>query len=57
MSDYYVKHEGDLFPGRSAKSSDINIIQQNTQDAIKNAINDLTEGESWILGTGSCQRH
>ena len=55
MSDYYVKHEGDLFPGRSAKSSDINIIQQNTQDAIKNAINDLTEGESWILGTGSPQ--
>lgn len=52
MASYYNKHEGDLFPGHIAKSSDINIIQQNIQDAIQNAIKDLTEGQSWILGPG-----
>ena len=51
MVNYYNKHIGDLFPGHIAKSSDINQIQQNIEDALKNAINDLTEGESWILGT------
>lgn len=51
MVSYYNKHKGDLFPGHIAKSSDINQIQQNIQDALKNAISDLTEGESWILGT------
>lgn len=50
MTSYYNKHEGDLYPGHIAKSSDINIIQQNIQDAIKNAISDMTEGQSWILG-------
>lgn len=51
MSSYYKKHYGDLYPGHIAKSSDINMIQQNIEDAIKNAVKDLTEGESWILGT------
>lgn len=51
MVNYYEKHYGDLYPGHIAKSSDINQIQQNIQDALKNAIRDLTEGESWILGT------
>lgn len=51
MADYYRIHKGDLYPGHIAKSSDINIIQQITKDAIKTAINDLTEGQSWILGT------
>lgn len=51
MVNYYEKHYGNLYPGDIAKSSDINQIQQNIQDALKNAIRDLTEGESWILGT------
>lgn len=51
MGSYYNIHEGNLHPGDVAKSSDINIIQRNIQDAIKNAIKDLTEGQSWILGT------
>lgn len=51
MSNYYEQHYGDLYPGHIAKASDINQIQQNVADAIKNAIKDLTEGESWILGT------
>ena len=51
MVNYYNIHEGNLHPGDIAKSSDINQIQRNIQDALKNAINDLTEGESWILGT------
>lgn len=51
MGSYYNIHKGDLYPGHIAKSSDINIIQRNIQDAIKNAIKDLTEGQSWILGT------
>lgn len=51
MVDYYRIHKGDLYPGHIAKASDINIIQQITKDAIKTAINDLTEGQSWIIGT------
>ena len=51
MVNYYNIHEGNLHPGDIAKSSDINQIQRNIQDALKNAISDLTEGESWILGT------
>lgn len=51
MASYYNKHYGDLYPGHIAKASDINIIQQNTSDGISNAVKDLTEGQSWILGT------
>lgn len=51
MSSYYRTHEGDLQPGKIAKASDINAIQKNVSDAITEAVNDLTEGQSWILGT------
>ena len=51
MSNYYEFFDGDLYPGHIAKSGDIRQIQQNIEDAFRNAIKDLTEGESWILGT------
>lgn len=53
MVSYYNIYEGNLHPGDIAKSSDIMMIQHNIQDALKNAINDLTEGQSWILGVGN----
>ena len=52
MTSYFNTHYGDLQPGHVAKSSDIMLIQQNIEDAFKNAINDLTEGQSWIIGNG-----
>lgn len=51
MASYYNMYEGNLHPGDIAKSSDIMAIQQEIKDAIKNVVKDLTEGQSWILGT------
>ena len=51
MVSYYTIHKGNLQAGDIAKASDINMIQQIAQDAIRSAMNDLTEGQSWILGT------
>lgn len=50
MSKYYQKHEGNLFAGHIAEAQDINQIQQNTADAITNAIDDVYGGEGCILG-------
>lgn len=52
MTGYYDIITGDLYPGHIAKSSDIIDNFQAIKDAIRNAIRDLTEGQSWILGTG-----
>ena len=52
MTSYYDIIPGDLYPGHIAKSSDIIDNFQAIKDAIRNAIRDLTEGQSWILGTG-----
>ena len=51
MTDYYEPYIGDLYPGHVAKSTDIKINLQEIQDAIRNVVKDLTEGQSWILGT------
>lgn len=51
MSSYYHFHQGHLAPGQIAYSSDIIQIEQNTSDAITNAIKDLTGGQSWIINS------
>ena len=50
MTSYYNRVYGNLYPGRIAKSEDINLIQTNIEDAIKAVINDLHEQTSYILG-------
>lgn len=51
MVNYYEIYRGDLYPGHVAKSSDIMMNFQLIQDAIASVSRDLTEGQSWILGT------
>lgn len=48
---YYNRHEGNLFPGKIAKSEDVHQIQTNIQDAIKNLIEDQYDRTSFILGS------
>ena len=50
MSKYYQKHEGNLFPGHIAEAQDINQIQQNIEDCVTNAVDDMNGGEGCILG-------
>lgn len=50
MTSYYNRVYGNLYPGKIAKSEDINLIQTNIEDAIKAVINDLHEQTSYILG-------
>lgn len=48
---YYNRHEGDLFPGKIAKSEDIHQIQTNIADAIEHLIRDQYDNTSFILGS------
>ena len=50
MTNYYEKVEGDIAPGKIAKADDINDIQQNIADALRNMLDDNNEGHSYILG-------
>lgn len=50
MVSYYREHEGNLHPGDIAKAEDINQIQQNVGDAIRNLLEDLNEREGCIIG-------
>jgi len=52
MSSHYERVLDDLAPGMAAKSEDINHIQSNIEDALKSVINDLHDGDSFILGEG-----
>lgn len=51
MSSYFHKHYGDLYPGHIAYSEDIMEVQQETQDAFANSINDMNGGQGCILGS------
>ena len=48
---YYNKYEGDLFPGKIAKSEDIHQIQDNIQEAIQNLLDDQYDRTAYILGS------
>lgn len=48
---YYNHHDGTLFPGKIARSEDINQIQKNIADAIKDLIEDQYDNTSFILGS------
>ena len=50
MTNYYHQHEGNLHPGDIAKAEDINQIQQNIQDALRDMIEDFHERQGCILG-------
>lgn len=52
MRNYYDIVMGNLRTGDIAKSSDINHIQIHIQDALKELLSDLHDGESYILGSG-----
>ena len=52
MRSYYDIVMGNLRTGDIAKSSDINHIQIHIQDALKELLSDLHDGESYILGSG-----
>ena len=57
MGSYYDIVEGNLRTGDTAKSSDINHIQVHVQDAIKKAISDHHNGESYLLGAGDAHKN
>ena len=52
MRNYYDIVMGNLRTGDIAKSSDINHIQIHIQDALRELLSDLHDGESYILGSG-----
>ena len=52
MTKYYDIVMGNLRTGDIAKSSDINHIQIHIQDALRELLSDLHDGESYILGSG-----
>lgn len=47
---YYERVTNNLFPGHDAEAEDINHIQANVEDALRDLINDLHDGKSYILG-------
>lgn len=51
MTNYYNIHEGNLHPGDIAKAQDINQIQQNIADALRNLLEDLHHRQGCILGS------
>ena len=51
MPSYYQNVIGNLIMGDIAKSSDIHHIQRHIQDALKALLNDMHDGESYILGS------
>lgn len=50
MTSYYNYVDGNLHPGDTAKSEDINHIQTNIADALKGLLDDHHEHNSYILG-------
>ena len=52
LPSYYNIVEGNLRTGDIAKSSDINHIQLHIMDMIAEALSDLHDKESYILGAG-----
>ena len=51
MSSYYNDVIGNIRIGDIAKAEDINAIQNNIKDALKSLLNELHDGESYILGS------
>ena len=51
MSSYYNHHDGNLFPGKVAKSEDIHQIQTNIEEAIRGLIEDQYDHTAFILGS------